>query len=157
MILTILILFCLAVSNKVRKPKNQLYKRIGSEGITKTVNDILLNPIYDKLYQLRTLLNIKEFVEVPTMEEIKKYKTLYPNSEIKPIEEDYQFEKKINNYKEMPALTLNILPQPDPHKIFYEFNNLYQNNPKDLANRTVGLWVKIHQANKETANHGEKN
>ncbi len=155
-ILIILILFCLDVSNKVRKPKHYLYESI--ESIDKRIPSInsFLNPIYEKLYQLRTLLKIKDYVEVPTMEEIKKYKELNPNSEIKPIEKDYQFENKFRTYKDMSELEFKMSPH-DPHKIFYEFNSLYKNKIKELANRTVGLWVKIHQANKETTNLGEKN
>ncbi len=47
----------------------------------------------------------------------------------------------------------------DPNAVFSLFNKLYnqENSREELAKRTVGLWVKIHQANKKTTNLGDKN
>ncbi len=134
-----LISFCSAISIKGSKP---LYN--GPNKMSTKDTYTYLNPIYTILDELRQSLNIKDFVQVPTEKEIEHYKKLNPNSEIKPIEKDFEFETNLRRYRDMPDNF--FLRQKLPSFSFSVFKELYKRNPKELAKRTVELWVKIHEA-----------
>ncbi len=109
------------------------------------------NPIEDinnKLYNLKRSLGIDYFVQVPDEKEIENYKKLNPNPEIKPIEKDFKFETDYRRYKDSPSIFFNKYKLPSG--TFSEFHRLYESNFDELAKRTMGLWVKIHEEYNKT-------
>ncbi len=103
-----------------------------------------LKPYYKKLHQLRKLIGEDNFVEVPTEEEIEVYKK-HSNANIKPIEDDYLFEKHIFSLEQKLIYDFTFENQKKYDEYFSKFNKLYEENRQYLAEHTVGLWNKIHE------------